>query len=51
MSQLSRSLLVRSASVCLLVNQENGSARAFYEKAGFKFVSYYDTIYLKQQVH
>ena len=51
MSQLSRSLLVRSSSVCLLVNEDNRSARAFYEKAGFKFVSYYDTIYLEQQVH
>ena len=51
MSQLSRSLLIRSSSVCLLVNEDNRSARAFYEKAGFKFVSYYDTIYLKQQVH
>jgi uncharacterized protein len=51
MSQLSRNLLLRSSSVCLLVNEKNRSARAFYEKAGFKFISYYDTIYLEQQVH
>jgi uncharacterized protein len=50
-SHLSRNLLLRSSSVCLLVNEKNRSARAFYEKAGFKFISYYDTIYLEQQVH
>ena len=50
MSHLSRSLLLRSDSVCLLVNEKNQSAQAFYENAGFKFISYYDTIYLKQQV-
>jgi predicted GNAT family acetyltransferase len=51
MSQLSRNLLLRSSSVCLLVNEKNRSARAFYEKAGFKLISYYDTIYLEEQVH
>jgi uncharacterized protein len=51
MSQLSRSLLLRSSSVCLLVNENNLSARAFYEKAGFRFISYYDTIYLEQKLH
>jgi uncharacterized protein len=50
-SHLSRNLLQRSSSVCLLVNEKNRSARAFYEKAGFRFISYYDTIYLEQQVH
>jgi predicted GNAT family acetyltransferase len=51
MSQLSRSLLLRSSSVCLLVNERFKSAQAFYKKAGFKFISYYDTIFLKQQIH
>src|SRR4029453_274805 len=50
-SQLSRTLLLRSSSVCLLVNEKNRSARAFYEKAGFKLVSYYETVYLQQRVH
>ncbi len=51
MSQLSRSFLLRSKAVCLLVNEKARSARAFYEKAGFEFISYYDTMYLEQQVH
>ena len=51
MSHLTRSLLMRSSSVCLLVNEKNLSAQAFYEKAGFKFASYYDSIYLQQRVH
>lgn len=51
MSQLSRSFLKRSSSVCVLVNEKFKSAQAFYKKAGFKFISHYDTIFLKQQVH
>lgn len=51
MSQLSRSLLSRSSSVCLLVNEKFQRAQAFYKKAGYKFISYYDTIFLSQQVH
>ena len=51
MSQLSRSFLLRSSSVCVLVNERFKSAQAFYKKAGFKFISHYDTIFLKQQVH
>jgi ribosomal protein S18 acetylase RimI-like enzyme len=46
----SRSLLLRSKAVCLLVNENAQGARAFYEKAGFKFISYYDAIYLEQQI-
>ena len=51
MSQLSRSFLMRSSSVCVLVNERFKSAQAFYKKAGFEFISHYDTIFLKQQVH
>jgi predicted GNAT family acetyltransferase len=51
MSQLSRSFLLRSSSVCVLVNERFKSAQAFYKKAGFKFIGHYDTIFLKQQVH
>jgi len=51
MSQLSRSFLMRSNSVCVLVNERFKSAQAFYKKAGFEFISHYDTIFLKQQVH
>jgi GNAT superfamily N-acetyltransferase len=48
MSQLGRSFLLRSRSVCILVNEKFEGARAFYKKAGFKFASYYDTIFLDQ---
>jgi predicted GNAT family acetyltransferase len=46
MSQLSRELLARTRSVCLLVNEKFEAAQRFYKKAGFKFVSHYDTIFL-----
>lgn len=51
MSQLSSSLLSRSSSVCLLVNEKFQAARTFYTRAGYQFVSCYDTIFLKQQIH
>ena len=44
-AQLARNLLARTDSICLVVNAENGRARAFYEKAGFKFCSRYQTAY------
>lgn len=47
MSELSRELLKRTGSICLLVNEKFQAARRFYNKAGFKAVSYFDTIYLK----
>lgn len=34
-------------SMKLLVNERFGAAQRFYKKAGFKIVSYYDTIFLK----
>jgi len=46
LSQLSRDLLQRARSLCLLVNEQNQRARAFYEKAGFNLYGYYDTIFL-----
>lgn len=51
MSRLTRELLSRSASVCLLVNEKFQAAQRFYKKAGYKFVSHYDTIFLKQEMH
>ncbi|MFY9555928.1 MAG: GNAT family N-acetyltransferase [Blastocatellia bacterium] len=47
-SQLTRTLLQRTASICLLANQRNIGAQSFYRKAGFKQMSYYDTIFLKE---
>jgi uncharacterized protein len=49
LSQLNRSFLQRTASVCLLVNERFGGAQAFYKKAGFKYVSAYDTIFLQRE--
>jgi len=49
MSQLTREFLTRSKSVCLLVNEQFRAVRRFYKKAGYRFLSYYDTIYLKQE--
>ena len=47
-SQLSRILLARTSSVCLLVNEKNREAQEFYLRAGYKLRSYYDTIFLQQ---
>jgi predicted GNAT family acetyltransferase len=46
MSQLSHFLLQRSQSICLLINQQKEDLAAFYEKAGFQFRGFYDTIYV-----
>jgi predicted GNAT family acetyltransferase len=48
LSQLSRTLLRRTETVCVLVNEENARAQAFYRKAGFRFTSTYETIFLQQ---
>jgi hypothetical protein len=47
LSQLGSILLTRSKSICLTMNQENKKAVAFYAKAGYKFHSHYETIYLR----
>jgi uncharacterized protein len=49
LSQLNRSFLERADSVCLLVNERFAGAQAFYKKAGFKYVSAYDTIFLQRE--
>ncbi|HSF25511.1 MAG TPA: GNAT family N-acetyltransferase [Blastocatellia bacterium] len=49
LSQLNRSFLQRADSVSLLVNEKLADAQAFYKKAGFKFVSSYDTIFLQRE--
>ncbi|HKQ99565.1 MAG TPA: GNAT family N-acetyltransferase [Pyrinomonadaceae bacterium] len=47
LSQLSRQLLARTKSVCLLVNELNKTAHSFYQKAGYKMAGLYDTIFLQ----
>jgi predicted GNAT family acetyltransferase len=48
LSQLSRTLLQQTEALCLLVNEQNSAAHAFYRKAGFEMTSTYDTIFLQQ---
>ncbi|MGH9944849.1 MAG: GNAT family N-acetyltransferase [Pyrinomonadaceae bacterium] len=52
LSQLCRTLFARGhGSVCLLVNDENTIAHAFYRKIGFTLQSTYDTIFLHRREH
>jgi len=46
LAQLSSTLLRRTKSICLTLNQRKADAVKFYVKAGFDFHSEYETIYL-----
>jgi len=46
MSQLARTLLSRTKSVCVLVNENNKQAHKLYQRAGYKLRAIYDTIFL-----
>ena len=48
LSHLTDELLRRAGSVCLLVNELNEPAHAFYRRAGFRFDCHYDTIFLRR---
>lgn len=48
MSQLSKTLLSRTKAISLLVDEKNKRAQSFYRKCGYKFISTYDTIFLKK---
>ena len=45
LSQLGRTLLARSDSICLVVKEGRTEAQDFYRKAGYEFRCYYDTVY------
>ena len=45
MTQLGRNLLSRFGSICLVVNEENERARAFYQKANYQIRGCYNTAY------
>jgi predicted GNAT family acetyltransferase len=47
MSQLARTLLARSGSICILVNERNERALTLYRKSGLKLRGHYDTIFLQ----
>lgn len=49
MSELSRNLLKRAQSVCLLVNYKNSDAQAFYRRCGYQFRATYLTIFLPRK--
>ncbi len=48
LTELCTDLLTRTRSICVLVNEENEQAQAFYRMCGFRCVSRYDTIFLKK---
>jgi ribosomal protein S18 acetylase RimI-like enzyme len=47
LTQLARTLLARSQSICLTLSQKNQEALTFYSKSGYHFNSHYETIYLR----
>lgn len=48
MAQIGQHLLKRAGGICLLANEQNLKAQAFYRKAGFKLRGYYETIFLQR---
>lgn len=51
MSELSRKLLSEVKSICLLVNEDNKEAQAFYRRCGFLFRATYETIFPGKKEH
>jgi predicted GNAT family acetyltransferase len=49
LTQLCQILLTRTRSVCVLANEENEKAHAFYRMCGFVRISNYDTIFLQKE--
>ncbi|PWT94554.1 MAG: hypothetical protein C5B55_02525 [Blastocatellia bacterium] len=49
MTELSQNLLSRVKSICLLVNEQNKQAQAFYRKCGFLFRATYETVFLPRK--
>ena len=49
MSQLGRTLLFHTNSICLLVNEQNKAAHNFYRRVGYKLRARYDTIFLQKK--
>jgi len=45
-SQVGRTLLANTHSLCILVNEKNVAARNMYQRAGFKLRGIYDTIFV-----
>ena len=49
MAELTRRLLTKSKSICLLANELNVGALTFYRKCGFMFRATYETFFLSQK--
>jgi predicted GNAT family acetyltransferase len=49
LSEVGRTLLKRARSICLLANESNFGAQAFYRAAGYKLRDYYDTLFLNRK--
>jgi uncharacterized protein len=49
-SYLTRELLKRTESVCVLVNEDNQKAQVLYRLSNFKMVSNYYTIFMKSEI-
>ena len=47
LAQLGWTLLARTETICLTVNERMRNASAFYYKAGYRLSSYYEPIYLQ----
>jgi predicted GNAT family acetyltransferase len=47
LSKLCNQLLQNTESICVLVNESNESARAFYPKVGFSFNCWYEHVFLQ----
>jgi len=47
--QLIQMLIKDVRSICVLANEKNEKAHAFYRRCGFKHISNYDTIFLKRE--
>ena len=47
MTRLGFELLLQTRRVCLLANEENERAHAFYRNCGYKLRGVYDTIFLR----
>ena len=45
--RLCETLLSRTRSICVLANEENEKAHAFYRLCGFRCTSLYDTVFLQ----
>jgi predicted GNAT family acetyltransferase len=48
--QLAKGFLQRTHVISILVNEKNTAAQGFYEKAGYRLVGCYDSIFLKSQL-